>query len=239
MGRPRWGHCLFQIQFALPGFDLACSWMYLWIRSSSKPTVLTKYPVAQKCSPVIRRSRSISRCIRTALRWLPTGSAQDLRHFPEFVVNQTQKMTRVMTRWLLRQRARQFGWPVGDHHGEIPPQLLRMREVSVQLVIESHNIERLLRHLGEPLEPPKRAPARDPPYFQSQVLRRVQGAALDPRTLQGWVMRRFVQKGSACRVGAILSVGPQPDRPITTSSAYITTAAIHCRCTSNAIDLFQ
>jgi hypothetical protein len=40
------------------------------------------------------------------------------------------------------------------------------------LVIESHNIERLLRHLGEPLEPPKRAPARDPPYFQSKVLRR-------------------------------------------------------------------
>jgi hypothetical protein len=40
------------------------------------------------------------------------------------------------------------------------------------LVIESHNIERLLRTLGEPLEPPKRAPARDPPYFKSQVLRR-------------------------------------------------------------------
>jgi len=40
------------------------------------------------------------------------------------------------------------------------------------LVIEAHNIERLLRHLGESLEPPKRAPARDPPYFRSQVLRR-------------------------------------------------------------------
>ena len=40
------------------------------------------------------------------------------------------------------------------------------------LVIEAHNIERLLRYLGEPLEPPKRAPARDPPYFKSQVLRR-------------------------------------------------------------------
>jgi hypothetical protein len=40
------------------------------------------------------------------------------------------------------------------------------------LVIEAHNIERLLRHLGEPLEPPKRAPARDPPYFKSKVLRR-------------------------------------------------------------------
>ncbi len=40
------------------------------------------------------------------------------------------------------------------------------------LVIEAHNIERLLRYLGEPLEPPKRAPARDPPYFKSKVLRR-------------------------------------------------------------------
>ena len=30
------------------------------------------------------------------------------------------------------------------------------------LVIEAHNIERLLRYLGEPLEPPRRSPARDP-----------------------------------------------------------------------------
>jgi hypothetical protein len=40
------------------------------------------------------------------------------------------------------------------------------------LVTLPHNIDRLLRHLGETLEVPKRAPARDPPYFQSQVLRR-------------------------------------------------------------------
>ena len=39
-------------------------------------------------------------------------------------------------------------------------------------VVEAHNIERLLRYLGEPLEPPRRAPARDPPYFKYQVLRR-------------------------------------------------------------------
>ena len=39
-------------------------------------------------------------------------------------------------------------------------------------VVEALNIERLLSYLGEPLEPPKRAPARDPPYFQSKVLRR-------------------------------------------------------------------
>ena len=38
------------------------------------------------------------------------------------------------------------------------------------LVIEAHNIERLLRHLREPLEPPKLAPARDPPYFKTQAL---------------------------------------------------------------------
>ena len=43
------------------------------------------------------------------------------------------------------------------------------------LVIEAHNIERLLRYLGEPLEPPRRSPARDPPYFQSKVLRRKLG----------------------------------------------------------------
>jgi putative transposase len=43
------------------------------------------------------------------------------------------------------------------------------------LVIEAHNIERLLRHLGEPLEPPKRSPACDPPYFKSQVLQRKLG----------------------------------------------------------------
>jgi hypothetical protein len=43
---------------------------------------------------------------------------------------------------------------------------------SPSLVIEAHNIERLLRHLGEPLEPPPRSPARDPPFFKTQVLRR-------------------------------------------------------------------
>ena len=35
-----------------------------------------------------------------------------------------------------------------------------------------HNIERLLRYLVEPLEPAKRAPARDPLYVRSKVLRR-------------------------------------------------------------------
>ena len=40
------------------------------------------------------------------------------------------------------------------------------------LVIEAHSVERVLRYLGEPLEPPRRAPARDPPFFKTQVLRR-------------------------------------------------------------------
>jgi hypothetical protein len=39
-------------------------------------------------------------------------------------------------------------------------------------VVEAHNIQRLLRYLGEPIEVPPRAPARDPPYFKSKVLRR-------------------------------------------------------------------
>ncbi len=38
-------------------------------------------------------------------------------------------------------------------------------------VVEAHNIERILRYLGEPVEPPRRAPARDPPYFKSKVQR--------------------------------------------------------------------
>jgi hypothetical protein len=31
---------------------------------------------------------------------------------------------------------------------------------------------RFLRHRGEPTEPPARAPARDPPYWQSKIVRR-------------------------------------------------------------------
>jgi hypothetical protein len=40
------------------------------------------------------------------------------------------------------------------------------------LVTESNNVARFLRHLAEPTEPPRRAPARDPPYWHSRVLRR-------------------------------------------------------------------
>lgn len=46
----------------------------------------------------------------------------------------------------------------------------RMKLVSV--VKEPRSVARFLRHLGEPTDPPARAPARDPPYWQSRVLRR-------------------------------------------------------------------
>ncbi len=40
------------------------------------------------------------------------------------------------------------------------------------LVTAAASIERFLRHIGEPFEPPVLAPARDPPFFKSRVLRR-------------------------------------------------------------------
>jgi hypothetical protein len=40
------------------------------------------------------------------------------------------------------------------------------------LVMTSAGIERYLRWLGESVEPPTLAPARDPPYFKSRVIRR-------------------------------------------------------------------
>jgi hypothetical protein len=46
----------------------------------------------------------------------------------------------------------------------------RMRMVA--LVTAPHSVARLLTHLGEPTEPPVRAPARGPPYFASKAVRR-------------------------------------------------------------------
>lgn len=46
----------------------------------------------------------------------------------------------------------------------------RMRLLA--LVTDPKSVARFMRHLGEPLEPPARAPARDPPFWQSRVLRR-------------------------------------------------------------------
>ena len=43
------------------------------------------------------------------------------------------------------------------------------------LVIAPASIERFLRHIGEPVEPPPLSPARGPPFFQSRAVRRKQG----------------------------------------------------------------
>jgi hypothetical protein len=42
----------------------------------------------------------------------------------------------------------------------------------VALMTDPNSIGRMLRHLGEPTEPPAREPARGPPYWKSRVLRR-------------------------------------------------------------------
>jgi len=46
----------------------------------------------------------------------------------------------------------------------------RMRLLA--LITEPNSVAGFLRHLGEPTEPPARVPARDPPFWQSRVLRR-------------------------------------------------------------------
>jgi hypothetical protein len=43
------------------------------------------------------------------------------------------------------------------------------------LVVAVASIEKILRHLGEPTEPPPLEPARGPPYFRSPALRRKLG----------------------------------------------------------------
>jgi hypothetical protein len=40
------------------------------------------------------------------------------------------------------------------------------------VVTDPKSMERILRHLREATEPPKREPARGPPYWKSRVLRR-------------------------------------------------------------------
>jgi hypothetical protein len=52
----------------------------------------------------------------------------------------------------------------------------RMRLLA--MVTEPKNVARFLRHLSEPTEPPPRAPARDPPYWQSRLLRRTSRRAV-------------------------------------------------------------
>ena len=43
----------------------------------------------------------------------------------------------------------------------------------VTLVQDPKSLARFLRHLGEPNEPPVRAPARAPPYYKTAVIRRL------------------------------------------------------------------
>ena len=43
----------------------------------------------------------------------------------------------------------------------------------VALVQDKEGVARFLRRLGEPTEPPHRAPARAPPYHRSAVVRRL------------------------------------------------------------------
>ena len=43
----------------------------------------------------------------------------------------------------------------------------------VALVQDPKSIARFLRHIGEPREPPARAPARAPPYYKTAVIRRL------------------------------------------------------------------
>jgi hypothetical protein len=45
------------------------------------------------------------------------------------------------------------------------------------LIIAAQSIERFLRHIGEPTEPPTLSPARGPPFFKTRVVRRKFGAA--------------------------------------------------------------
>ncbi len=49
------------------------------------------------------------------------------------------------------------------------------------LITEPQSVARLLRHRGEPTEPPARAPPRDPPYFKSLVVRRQQPTQTSPQ----------------------------------------------------------
>jgi hypothetical protein len=47
------------------------------------------------------------------------------------------------------------------------------------LVTAAQSIERFLRHIGEPTEPPTLSPARGPPFFKTRVVRRKLGETDD------------------------------------------------------------
>ncbi len=67
-GKPRWGFVIgYSNNLLCARSRSSCSRIYFRSDFSSRPTVLTQYPVAQKCRPTIRRSCISSRCILTAL----------------------------------------------------------------------------------------------------------------------------------------------------------------------------
>jgi hypothetical protein len=47
------------------------------------------------------------------------------------------------------------------------------------LITAAQSIERFLRHIGEPTEPPTLSSARGPPFFKTRVVRRKFGEADD------------------------------------------------------------
>jgi hypothetical protein len=54
------------------------------------------------------------------------------------------------------------------------------------LVTRPQSVRRILQHLGEPTDPPARAPARSPPFFQSGPLRRrLRGATAQSQMFDG------------------------------------------------------
>ena len=69
LGRPRWGRLsLTQVEITLARLKLffapGCTFLFA---PRQGQIVLTQYPFAQKCKPLIRRSFSNSRWMRTAL----------------------------------------------------------------------------------------------------------------------------------------------------------------------------
>ena len=60
------------------------------------------------------------------------------------------------------------------------------------LVTAPQNMERFLRHIGEPTKPPTLSPARAPPFFKTRVVRRKLGEA-DDDALQQEMFQRLTE----------------------------------------------
>ena len=59
-----------------------------------------------------------------------------------------------------------------DHWNSVLPGKVLHVQYEALVKDPDGTIRRLLRHLGEPTEPPAREPARGPPFWKSRVLRR-------------------------------------------------------------------